>query len=184
MSQIWNFEPGHTAAYFRVRHMMVTWVRGTFTNVTGTIKWDENEPKNSSVWATIDLNTLHTGEKNRDRHLLSADFFDATNHPQIKFSSKKFIQHSENDFDVIGDLTMRGITKPVKLAMRRLGKWQCPYWVGDKDRGPVLRTGIVGHTAINRHDFGISWNDNLDRGGIVVGNEAHLTLDAEAILQE
>jgi len=183
MAQVWNFEPGHTAAQFRIRHMMVTWVRGKFTNITGSIEWDENDPKNSKILANIDVNTLYTGEKDRDHHLLSADFFDAANYPHIKFSSNKFNQQSENDFLVTGDLLMRGVTKPVKLMMHRIGKWQCPYWVGGKDLGPVWRTGIVGHTRINRHDFGVSWNDKLVRGGIVVANEVHLTLDVEALLQ-
>ncbi|HXW53033.1 MAG TPA: YceI family protein [Myxococcota bacterium] len=183
MLQVWNFEPGHTTAHFRIRHMMVTWVRGSFTNITGTIKWDEDNPKNSRISTVIDVNTLYTGQKDRDHHLLSADFFDAANYPKIEFSSEKFLQQSENDFEVIGDLVMRGVTKPVKLMMHRIGKWATPYWVGNQNKGPVWRTGIVGHTIINRHDFSVSWNDKLDRGGIVASNDAHLTLDIEALLQ-
>ena len=180
----WSFEPGHSAAEFRARHMMVTYVRGHFKNVHGTLNFDPDNPKNSSVEAIIDAKGIWTGEPQRDDHLRSADFLDVANHPQITFKGNDVEILGGNDFRVSGDLTIRGVTRKAALDVHYLGQWQTPWWEDGVDKGPKTRAGFVATTTINRHDFGVSWNDTMDRGGIVVGNNLDLTIDVEAILEE
>jgi polyisoprenoid-binding protein YceI len=180
----WSFEPGHSAAEFRARHMMVTYVRGHFKNVHGTLNFDPDNPKNSSVEAIIDAKGIWTGEPQRDDHLRSADFLDVANHPQITFKGNDVEILGGNDFRVTGDLTIRGVTRKAALDVHYLGQWQTPWWEDGVDKGPKTRAGFVATTTINRHDFGVSWNDTMDRGGIVVGNNLDLTIDVEAILKE
>ena len=184
MTKRWFFEPGHTAAEFSVRHMMVTNVRGHFKNVHGTLLFDPAEPAAASVEATIDTATLWTGEPARDAHLMSADFLDVANFPTIAFKSERVELLGATDANVHGLLTIRDVTRPVTFRASLLGMWQTPWWEGDVDRGPKTRAGFVGKTCINRHDFGVSWNSILDRGGVVVGNDVEITLDAEAVLEE
>ena len=178
----WTFEPGHTAAEFCARHMMVSYVRGHFKNVRGTLEFDPREPRNSRVEAVIDVSELCTGVDERDAHLSSADFLDAANHPQITFRGGAIELLGEHDARVSGELTIRGVTRPVTLEVRYLGQWQTPWWEEGADKGPKTRAGFVATTRINRHDFGVSWNGTLDRGGVVVGDELDLTIDAEAVL--
>lgn len=177
----WTFEPGHSAAEFCARHMMVTWVRGHFKDVHGAMEFDPASPGASSVEAVIDAKGLWTGERDRDAHLLSADFLDVQNHPQITFKSRQVEQAGCHSFRVIGDLTIRGMTRPATLHVDYLGQWETPFWVGNEDKGPVTRAGFTAKTTVNRHDFGVSWNSTIDRGGIVVGNEVRITIDVEAI---
>jgi len=178
----YTFEPGHTAAEFYVRHMMVTWVRGSFKNVKGSLNFDIEDPTNSSVEIFIDAKEIWTGDPNRDKHLQGADFLDAEKHPQITFKSDKVEQIGENDYEVIGDLTIRGVTKKAILNVRYLGKWDTPWWEDGVDKGPKARVGFVAETKINRHDFGVSWNDKLDKGGVVVDDDVFITIDAEAVM--
>jgi polyisoprenoid-binding protein YceI len=177
----WFFEPGHTAAEFCVRHMMVTYVRGHFKNVHGTLLFDPADPAASSLEVTIDAASLWSGEPDRDAHLKSADFLDAATFPTITFTSERVELVGANDANVHGLLTIRGVTRPVTFHATLLGTWQTPWWEGGVDHGPKTRAGFVGTTRINRHDFGVSWNSALDRGGVVVGSEVEITLDAEAI---
>ena len=177
----WTFEPGHTAAQFRVKHMMVTWVRGHFKNVRGKLQFDLQNPAAGSVQAEMDAEGICTGEPARDDHLRSPDFLDAVHYPKIVFKSSRVQRTGENKFDVTGDLTIRGITKEVVLNMEFLGEAETPWWEDGVDKGPKTRTGFTATTKINRHDFKVSWNDNLDKGGVVVGDDVFITLDAEAI---
>jgi polyisoprenoid-binding protein YceI len=177
----WTFEPGHTAAGFSVRHMMVTNVRGHFKNVEGNLDFDPDNPAGSSVEVTIDAAGIWTGEEMRDGHLKSADFLDVENNPRILFKANKVEVIGAHDFTFTGDLTIRGVTREAVLAITWLGSWETPWWEGDEDKGPRTRAGFVATTSINRHDFGVSWNGPLDKGGIVVGNMVEITIDAEAI---
>lgn len=179
----WVFEPGHTAAEFCVRHMMVTYVRGHFKNVRGTLDFDPARPEAASAEASIDARGLWTGEPDRDAHLRSSDFLDVLRFPEITFRSRSVRVQSSNEALLTGDLTIRGITRPATLEVRCLGQWQTPWWEGSVDKGPKTRAGFVATTRIDRHDFGVSWNSPLDRGGIVVGDEVLITVDAEAILE-
>ena len=180
----WSFEPGHSAAEFRARHMMVTYVRGHFKNVHGSLNFDPDNPENSSVEAVIDAKGIWTGEPQRDGHLRSADFLDVANHPQITFRGNDVEILGGNDFRVSGDLTIRGVTRKAALDVHYLGQWQTPWWEDGVDKGPKTRAGFVATTTINRHDFGVSWNDTVDRGGVVVGNNVDITIDIEAILED
>jgi polyisoprenoid-binding protein YceI len=180
----WFFEPGHTAAMFCVRHMMVTAVRGHFKDVHGTLDFDPATPSEASVEATIDARGIWTGEPDRDAHLKSADFLDVEHHPTITFRGKGVELVGPNEGRLGGALTIRGVTRPVTLEVRALGQWETPWWEDGVDRGPKTRAGFVATTRIDRKDFGVNWNSALDRGGVVVGDEVDITLDAEAILQE
>ena len=180
----WFFEPGHTAAEFCVRHMMVTYVRGHFKNVHGTLDFDPANPSAASVEGTIDAAGIWTGEADRDAHLKSADFLDVEQHPNIIFKGKQVEIAGASDAVLTGELTIRGVTRSVPLRVHYLGQWQTPWWEDGVDKGPKTRAGFIATTTINRRDFGVSWNASLDRGGVVVGNMVEITIDAEAILQE
>ena len=180
----WIFEPGHTAAEFRARHMMVTYVRGHFKDVRGTLFFDPENPRSSSVEVTIDADRIWTGEPDRDAHLRSADFLDVENHPKITFKANQVELIGENDATLSGDLTIRGITRKVVLNVRYLGQWQTPWWEDGVDKGPKTRAGFVASTTINRFDFGVSWNAPLEKEGVVVGTTIEITIDAEAILED
>ena len=184
----WFFEPGHTAAMFRARHMMVTYVRGHFKNVSGSLVFDPENPAKSSADVTMDAGTIWTGQPQRDAHLRSADFLDVENHPRITFRGDQVAVAGACDYILRGALTIRGVSREVELNVSYLGQWLTPWWEeeGGKwvDKGPKVRAGFVAKTRINRHDFGVSWNDVVDKGGVVVGNTIDITIDAEAILEE
>lgn len=180
----WIFEQGHSAAEFAVRHMMVSTMRGMFKNVYGSINFDPDNPMGvAAVETTIKTAGIWTGDDPRDAHLRGAGFLDVEKYPFMVFRSSAVRCVGETDFKVVGDLTLCGVTHPVELATRYLGRWQCPYWEDGKDLGPTSRIGFVATTAINRHHFGVSWNAPMDRGGLVVGDEVTITLDIEAILE-
>jgi polyisoprenoid-binding protein YceI len=177
----WFFEPGHTAAEFRARHMMVTWVRGSFKNVTGRLEFDPANPKELAVEAVIDAATCWTGVDARDNHLRSADFLNCERFPQIRFKSTGLSEVGPVDYRVAGDLTIREVTLPVTLAVRFLGTWETPWWEDGVDKGPKTRAGFVARTSIDRYDFGVNWNDAMPNGGVVVSPQIDITIDAEAI---
>lgn len=179
----WTFEPGHTAAEFSARHMMVTHVRGHFKDVHGTLNFDPKNPAGSSVEVVIDASKIWTGEPARDAHLRSADFLDVENFPEITFRGNHVVVIGEVDYSVTGDLTIRGVTRPVTLEVHYLGQWLTPWWEDGVDKGPRTRAGFVARTSFNRQEFGVSWNDKMDAGGIVVSNIVEITIDAEAILE-
>ncbi len=180
----WVFEPGHSAAEFSARHMMVSYMRGLFKNVHGGIDFDPEEPAAEAVVeAEIDAAGIWTGDDARDAHLRGPDFLDVEKYPLIAFRSREVRCTGVADFKVAGSLDLHGVTRPVVLDARYLGRWECPYWEGGRDLGPVTRIGFVATTTINRHDFGVSWNAPMDRGGAVVGDEVAITLDVEAILE-
>ena len=162
---------------------MVTYVRGHFKNIHGTLEFDAAQSTLSRVEAVIETRELWTGEPSRDAHLKSADFLDVEHFPQITFVGTQVRLRGPNDGVVLGDLTIRGVTRPVEMEVHYLGQWQTPWWADGVDRGPKTRAGFLATTQINRHDFGVSWNDTLDRGGVVVGDDVAITIDAEAILE-
>jgi polyisoprenoid-binding protein YceI len=180
----WFFEPGHTAAEFCVRHMMVTYVRGHFKNVHGTLIFDPANPGAASVEVTIDAAGIWTGEIDRDAHLKSVDFLDVEHHPEITFKGKQVEITGASEAVLTGELTIRGVTRTVPLRIQYLGQWQTPWWEDGVDKGPKTRAGFVATATINRHDFGATWNAPLEKQGVVVGNAIEITIDAEAILEE
>ena len=180
----WFLEPGHTAAEFSVRHMMVTYVRGHLKNVHGTLDFDARDPRTATVDVTIRVAELCSGEPARDAHLRSSDFLDAEKFPEIRFRGHVVRTVSASEFEVGGDVTIRGVTRPATLQVRYLGEWQTPWWEDGVDKGPKTRAGFLATTTLNRQDFGVSWNSVLDRGGVVVGNDVEITIDAEAIRED
>ena len=163
--------------------MMVTYVRGHFKNIRGSLVFDPANPSDASVEVTIDAAGIWTGEPARDAHLRSVDFLDVANYPTITFKGNQLEILGESEALVAGDLTIRGITRSVPLRVRFLGRWSTPWWEDGIDKGPKTRAGFTATATINRHEFGVSWNAPLDKGGVVVGNLVEITIDAEAILE-
>lgn len=168
----YNIDSAHTAAQFSVRHLMVSNVRGSFKKVAGKVVFDEANPSATVVQATIDVSTVDTGEPARDTHLKSPDFFDLAKFPTMTFVSRSASRTGQG-LDVSGDLTLHGVTKPVVLHVSGMTP-------EIKDPWGMLRRGATATTVINRQDFGLVWNKNLDGGGVVVGDEVTITLDIEA----
>ena len=163
----WIFEPGHTEAEFRARHMMVTWVRGLFKDIHGQLELDWDRCLDATFEGEIDATGIWTGEPTRDAHLRSADFFDVDNHPKITF---------------VGRFTERTGSTTVALDVAYLGEWKTPWWEGAENKGEMRRIGFEATARIDRHDFGVSWQDEIPDGGVVASNEIDLSLDVEAIL--
>jgi polyisoprenoid-binding protein YceI len=180
----WFFEPGHTEVEFRARHMMVTWVRGLFKNVTGGLDFDPANPSGMSFSTEFDARSLWTGVQMRDEHLRSADFLDVEHFPTISFKSTSVRPIGEHDFVVTGDLTLRGVTRPISLDVSYLGQWETPWWEDGVDKGPKLRAGFSARGRFNRYDFGVAWNDTVANGGVVVSPEIEIAIDAEAVRED
>jgi polyisoprenoid-binding protein YceI len=178
----WIFEPGHTEAEFRARHMMVTWVRGLFKNVNGRLELDHERWLEATFEGEIDATGLWSGEPTRDAHLRSADFLDVENHPRIRFKGRFTERTADTAFKGEVQLTIRGVTRTIPLDIAYIGEWKTPWWEGDENKGEMRRLGFEATARINRHDFGISWQDELPGGGVVVSDEIELALDVEAIL--
>ncbi len=162
--------------------MMVTWVRGLFKDIHGTMELDLDRWTEATFQGEIDATGIWTGEPDRDAHLRSADFFDTENHPKITFTGRLAERTGSIEFKGSVDLTIRGVTRTVPLDVDYLGEWKTPFWAGDENKGAMRRIGFEARARINRHDFGVSWQDDLPGGGLVVSNEIDLTLDVEAIL--
>lgn len=170
----WNLDPAHSSADFKVRHMMISNVKGSFRGLKGVLTLDQANPANSSVKASADVSTLATGDEQRDAHLKSADFFDAAKYPEITFQSTAVKSLGGDEFQVTGDLTMHGTTKSVTFAVEDLGQ-------PGKDPWGNLRIGLTAMAKLNRKDFGLTWNAALETGGVMVGEEITITLDVEFI---
>jgi polyisoprenoid-binding protein YceI len=177
----WIFEPGHTELTFRARHMMVTWVRGAIKDVHGKLEFDWESCLEATFEGWADVERLWTGEPERDAHLRSADFFDAENHPRIEFAGRLVERIGDIHFRAAADLTLRGNTREVHFDVTYTGQWETPFWVGDENRGTMRRIGFEGRTTVNRHDFNVSWQDEIPGGGVVVSNLIDVVLDVEAI---
>jgi polyisoprenoid-binding protein YceI len=169
----WQIDPAHTDVGFEVKHLMISKVRGRFGTVSGTIQLDEADLTKSSVTAEIDVTTIDTREAQRDGHLRSADFFDVENFPTITFRSTRVEREGEDRATVVGDLTIRGVTREVKLSVEEEGTAKDP-WGGD-------RIAFSATAKIDRRDFGLTWNQALETGGVLVANEIKLILDVQAV---
>jgi polyisoprenoid-binding protein YceI len=173
----WQIDPAHTAAQFAVKHLMISTVRGEFKGVTGTVVWDDQDVSKSSVNVTIDANTVDTSEPKRDADLKSDHFFDVAHYPTITFKSTKIEQAGAGKLAVTGDLTIHGITKSVVLDVDGPS-------ASVKDPWGNTRSAISATTKINRQDFGVKWNANMDGGGVVVGDDVNITIDLEMTKQK
>jgi polyisoprenoid-binding protein YceI len=170
----WKIDPAHSRAEFKVKHMMISNVKGSFSGLTGTLMEDTADPTHSHVEATIEVGTINTGDEQRDAHLKSADFFEHEQHPQMVFKSTKIEKKGEEEYAVSGDLTLHGVTKPVTFAV------EGPSAPG-KDPWGNTRIGLSATTRINRKDFGLTWNAALETGGILVGEDVQIALDVQFI---
>lgn len=170
----WQIDPAHTSAQFAVRHLMVSTVRGNFTKINGTVQLDDQDSTKSTIQATIDAASLDTRVEKRDQHLKSPDFFDVVKFSTLTFTSKNIQKVGERQFQVTGDLTIRGVTKEVVLKVE--GQPQ-PF----RDPTGVMRVGGLATTKINRKDFGLTWNQALETGGVLVGDEVDITIDVELV---
>jgi polyisoprenoid-binding protein YceI len=161
--------------------MMVTWVRGLFKDIHGRMEFDWDSCLASTFEGEIDATGIWTGESVRDAHLRSADFFDVEHHPRITFSGRFTERTGDTAFKGEAELTIRGVTRTVPLDISYLGQWTTPFWE-DENKGDIRRIGWEACTRINRHDFGVSWQDEIPGGGVVVSNDIELVLDVEAML--
>ncbi len=180
----WTLEPGHSSVEFAARHMMVTFIRGHLKGAEGTIEFDPDRPGTLAVDASVSAAGLWSGDDGRDGHLKNEDFLDVENHPRITFKGGDTVVLGSHDYLLTGELTLRGVTKEVVLAVRFLGTWDTPWWEDGVDKGPKKRAGFEMRTSINRQDFGIAWQGELDGGGVVVGDTVEITIDAEGILND
>lgn len=170
-------DASHTVVEFAVKHMMFSTVKGRFTEVEGIIHLDREDPTRSWVDARVRTDSVDTRDEKRDAHLRSADFFDAANYPEITFRSKRVeLAGQPEEARVVGDLTIRGITREVAFAARFLGSGKNPW-------GKTV-AGLSAMTTINRKDFGLTWNVGLEAGGFLVGDEIQINLEIEAIQSE
>jgi len=174
-TQRFAIDPAHTNAQFSIRHLMISKVHGRFSTIAGTIEVPEGATVPTAVEATIEVDSIDTREPQRDGHLKSPDFFDAEKFPQITFRSTRFEGDGES-FTIVGDLTMHGVTREVKLDTTFEGRGADPW--GNN------RIGYEAHAKINRRDFGLNWNVALEAGGVTVGDEVKIELNIEAIAQQ
>jgi polyisoprenoid-binding protein YceI len=171
----WKIDPVHTVVEFSVRHMMIATVRGNFGKVEGEILLDDAEPSRSKVMARIDVASIDTRQEERDKHLRSAEFFDVANYPTMEFRSTKVERVAEKRYRVTGDLTIRGNTHEVTLDVTEGGRVRDP-WGADR-----IAFSIEG--KIERDKFGLTWNQLLETGGAVVGNDVKITIEAQAVAE-
>ena len=172
----WQIDPAHTEVGFAVKHMMLATVKGRFADVTGTISIDEADLAGSTVDVTIGTASIDTRQEQRDAHLRSADFFDVENHPTLTFVSRQVETSGSGKLRITGDLTIRGVTREVVLETAEEGRGKDPW--GNE------RVGFSASTAIDRREFGLTWNNALETGGVLVGNEVRISLDVEAVKAE
>jgi polyisoprenoid-binding protein YceI len=168
----WKIDPSHTIVEFSAKHLMITTVKGRITGIEGTIQADDQNLENSSVEVTLDAVTIDTRTEQRDNHLRSVDFLHVEEYPAITFRSTR-IEGSKEEFKLTGDLTIRGVTKPVTLNVTFEGQTKDP-WGGD-------RIGFSASGKIDRRDFGLVWNQLLETGGVAVGNDIKIVVEVEAI---
>jgi polyisoprenoid-binding protein YceI len=168
----WKLDPTHTVVEFSAKHLMITTVKGRIADIEGVINSDEKDFRNSSVEATLKVVSLDTRTDQRDQHLRSADFLDVEKFPEIQFRSTR-IQGDKQSFKLTGDLTIRDVTKPITLDVEFEGETKDP-WGGQ-------RVGFSATGKIDRREFGLTWNQALEAGGVVVGNDIKISIEAQAV---
>lgn len=170
----WQIDPAHSAAHFSVRHLMISNVRGEFSKLSGKVILDSADLTRSNVEVSLETASVNTREPQRDEHLRSADFFDVANHPLMTFQSRRIEAEGPENFKLTGDLTIRGITKEVTFDVEGPTPPQ-------KDPWGNVRAGVTATAKINRKDFGLVWNALVEGGGVLVGDEVKITIEAELL---
>jgi len=171
----WAIDPTHTEVGFAVRHLMISTVRGRFGAVSGAVILDETDPQSAQLDVTIDTASIDTRQEQRDAHLRSPDFFDVAQFPVMRFVSHRVEGDVAGDFSVTGDLTIRDVTREVTLDVTAEGRGMDPW--GN------MRAGFSAKAKISRGDFGLTWNQLLEAGGVAVGDEVKLSIDIELVRQ-
>jgi polyisoprenoid-binding protein YceI len=172
----WQIDPAHSHVEFAVRHLMISSVKGAFGDVQGTIWVDESDPRTVLVDITIQVSSIDTRQEQRDAHLRSSDFFDAARFPTITFRSRDVEgDYHDSEFRLLGDLTIRDVTREVVLVVSNEGRLTDPWG--------AERAGFSAQGKIDRTDFGLTWNQALEAGGFVVGNEVKISIEVELIRQ-
>ena len=166
----WKVDPVHSSVQFKVSHLVIAKVTGQFGEFDATMNFDGKDVSTGNVEMTMKMASISTDNENRDEHLKSADFFDAEKYPEIVFKSKKVIKSDGGKFQLVGDMTMRGVTKEVTF--------DCEYHGSVEMKGTV-KSGFTATATINRQDFGVSYSQVLDNGGLAVGNDVDITLELE-----
>lgn len=170
----WNLDPDHSAIQFKVKHLMISNVKGVFEKVSGTLNLDEKDITKSQVDVSIEAASINTNIKKRDDHLRSADFFDAAKFPVITFTSTKVEKVGTDKLKIAGNLTIKGVTRPVILDVEGLSS-------EIKDPRGKIRRGAAATTQVNRKDFGVNWSATMDNGGMVVAEDVAIQLEVEFI---
>ncbi len=169
----WTIDTTHSGINFSIRHMVVSKVRGRFTKYTGAVQLDEDDLTRSTVQAVIDASSVETGTVQRDDHLRSADFFDVEKFPELRFESQRIEKLSEERYRLVGDLTIRGVTRGVALDVEYGGRAKDPW--GNE------RIGFIARGELDRKDFGLGWNQLLEAGGVLVGDRVEIELEVQAV---
>ena len=174
----WKIDNAHSLVEFSVRHMMISTVRGRFERFSGTVEFNENDPAASSVDVQIEAASINTNEPQRDNHLRSADFFEAETYPHLTFKSTRVEKVDENNGRIYGELTIRNVTRPVVLETEYNGQAKSPWG--------STSAGFTANTKINRKDWNLVWNQALETGGVLVGDEIkmHIELEIVKVAQE
>jgi polyisoprenoid-binding protein YceI len=172
----WKIDPAHSLIQFSVRHMMIATVRGEFERFTGVIDFNPEQPERTRVSVQIDADSINTRAADRDNHLRSPDFFDAASYPTIVFAGKRVEQTNTNRGKLVGDLTIRDVTREVVLEVEYAGLARSPWG--------QTSAGFSASTTINRKDWGLTWNHALETGGMLVGDTIKITIELELIRQE
>jgi polyisoprenoid-binding protein YceI len=172
----WVIDPAHTLVEFSVKHMMIATVRGRFTAFSGTLNIDEEHPERTSIEATVETASVDTHEEKRDAHLRSADFFDVEKYPVMTFRSRRIEPLGDNHYKVVGDLTIKDITREIIFKATDEGQGKDPW--GN------LHRGFTAEATLNRKDFGLNWNVALEAGGWLVGDQVKIAVELELVKKE
>lgn len=174
--QTWQIDSAHSSVQFSVRHLVIAKVRGQFSRWSGVITVPDGDTSRAMVDVTIDAASIDTGVADRDNHIKSADFLDVANFPEITFRSRRIERLSDDGFALVGDLTIRGGTREVALEVESAGQTKDPW--GN------LRAAFSARTSIDRKQFGLTWNQLLESGGVMVGDRIDIEIEVEAVRQE
>lgn len=168
----WNVDPAHSSIDFAIRHMMVSKVKGTFESFEASIEADLEDLTTASIEFSVDVNSISTRSEDRDNHLRSADFFDVEHYPKMTFKATQITKKSPGEYEVTGDLTIRGTTKPETFIVSFEGTGKDP-WGNEK-------AGFEAHGSISRSEYGLKWNAALETGGVLVGDQVQISLEIQA----
>jgi polyisoprenoid-binding protein YceI len=171
----WEIDSSHSGIHFSVRHLVIAKVRGQFSRWSGTVVVPDGDFSKASIEAVIDASSIETGVADRDAHLRSADFFDVAQFPEVRFTASRVEAKGADELRLVGQLTIKGITREVALEVEQLGQVQDPW--GNQ------RAAFSAKTAIDRKDFGLTWNQVLEAGGVAVGDRVTLEIEVEAVRQ-